>query len=198
MCELSTALEVCCCVAVGDLDQRRHRRAKKRREEKRREKKTATQSPPSRGMLLLSASQSLLIMIFYTDAFPLPTSLGQPLSPERIHDLLPQLTSSPPLHTSSPPPSPLTPSHLNPIANEFVPGQSSHLAGTCDGTPQLSSEDGSHQDTSVQDSLSESASVPPSFAEALRGKPPPVWPIKTPPREQTVYVSGKVYNTFPY
>lgn len=103
-----------------------------------------------------------------SDAFPLPTSTYQLLSPERIHDLLPQLTSSPPLPTSSP-----SPSQLNPVAKEFVPGQLSHTGGTEEGPSEASPS-----------SLSESPQAP-SFAEALRGKPPPVWPIKQPPKQQT-------------
>lgn len=108
--------------------------------------------------------------ISLTDAFPLPTSVYQPLSPERIHDLLPQLTSSPPLPTStlSPPPSP-SQAHLNPVAREFVPGQTWNK---------------------VQDE----SSMAPSFAEALRGNPPPIWPIKTSPRQHTASAEGKLYE----
>lgn len=101
--------------------------------------------------------------IFPTDAFPLPTSVYQPLSPERIHDLLPQLTSSPPLPTSTP--SPPSQPHLNPIAREFVPGQ-------------------------AWNGGEEESLAAPSFAEALRGKPPPIWPIK--PRQQTDGEGGKL------
>lgn len=110
-----------------------------------------------------------LMFISPIDAFPLPTSVYQPLSPERIHDLLPQLTSSPPLPTStlspSPSSSPCQP-HLNPIAREFVPGRAWNGG----------------QDES---------SMTPSFAEALRGKPPPIWPIK-PSRQQADSTGGKL------
>lgn len=178
---------ILCRVFVDDLERRRHKRAKKRRDEKRREKKTAaTQKPPCSGRHSPHCSSITAVNIYpllsLSDAFPLPTSVYQPLSPERIHDLLPQLTS-----TISPPPSPShlpnTSTHLNPVAREFIPGETSHLAGADNRTTSLPVN-------GVQDVLNES-STSPSFAEALRGKPPPVWPIKQSPRQQPAGTGGR-------
>ncbi|CAI8023190.1 RING finger protein 10 [Geodia barretti] len=115
----------------GDLDKRRSKRSRKRRDEKRKEKSAvATQPSP-----------------LTSEGFPLPTSSCQPLSPERIHDLLPQLTSSPP-HSS----------HLSLVAPEVLPGRSSPSA-----------------ESGVQDNgqvvLNDSSADHPSFADALRGNP---------------------------
>jgi hypothetical protein len=129
----------------GDLDKRRNKRSRKRRDEKRKEKSAvATQPSP-----------------LSSEGFPLPTSSCQPLSPERIHDLLPQLTSSPP-HSS----------HLSPVSPGVLPGRSSQSAEG--GVPD-----------SVQVVLNDNSADHPSFADALRGNPPPVWPIKTSPRQNT-------------
>lgn len=150
---------------------------KKRRDEKRREKTaSATQRPPpTRGMIILHPQAPLIIANINTDSFPLPTSLyHQPLSPEKIHDILPQLTSSPPLNNTTSP-------HLNPVAQEFIPDQSTHVQGN-----------------SIRDDLNESSMSHPSFAQALRGKPPPVWPIKTSPRQQAASTRGKEYYPYYY
>lgn len=140
LCELDLRPPVVSCDTLTyfheDLERRRHRRMKKRREEKRKEKKLAQpQQPPG------------------SDAFPLPTSAFQPLSPERIHDLLPQLTSSPPLPTGTSPPS------QHPLKPTPDSGVASFPA-----------------DDAMAD-LNNSSPATLSFAEALQGKPPSVSPI---------------------
>ena len=177
-----------CCV-LGDLDKRRNKRNRKRREERKKEKAGAARlpSPLSTGKYITLPRHCHNELPPHplpthshthtpTEGFPLPTSSCQPLTPERIHDLLPQLTSSP-----SPPRS----SHLNPTAPEFVSGHPSP------------SEESTVQD-SVQDVLNDSTTVDnPSFADALRGKPPPVWPIKTSPRQHaSSAVRGKSFLMF--
>ena len=49
----------------------------------------------------------------------------------------------------------------------------------------VSAESDTRVQDNVQDVLNESSGDQPSFADALRGKPPPVWPIKTSPKQHT-------------
>ena len=164
------------CSAADDLERRRHKRVRKRREERRREKTTPTSQKPilSNGMSSLPLSLLQIITIshkMYTctvDAFPLPTSLHQPLSPERIHDLLPQLTS--------PPTPPHTHPRLDPDAREFVPQQAMCTVEDVETRAMCTVED---EETSGD--LNDTSPSQPSFAEALRGKPLPIWP-RTPSR----------------